>query len=161
MRIFEQRQIREAKDHAVSGGQALHLMSGRFAYLRSDTPLCFKGRGQIAHLFDQDRQRLEATARKLGVRKVLVERVGAPGQHVDLCGKPLERALALAAEDSAEQLAVFTNVRLAIPWEVVPDIVSQHVDAHERGMVVIGGPNMGKTYALKILTAKPVKDANA
>ncbi len=94
MRVFQQREIKEAEAHAAEGGQALHLMSGRFAYLRDDTPSCFKGREQIAHLFDQDVARLAATARRLGVRVVLIERRGQEGQHVDLCGRPLERALA-------------------------------------------------------------------
>jgi hypothetical protein len=69
-------------------------MSGSFAYLRSDTPSCFKGRATIAHLFDQDLTRLVKTARRLGVRVIRVERSGTPKQHIDLCGKPLELALA-------------------------------------------------------------------
>lgn len=103
-RKFEQNELLAAYDHAAAGGQALHLMSGRFAYIRSDTPSCFKGRAHLAHLFDQDRERLIATARRLGVRVIKVERPGARGQHIDLCGKPLERALALANQTGAEQL---------------------------------------------------------
>lgn len=97
MRLFEQRQIRDAYAHAMNGGQSLHLMDGRFAYLRADTPSCFKGRRQLAHLFDQDRERLERTARQLGVRVIRVERPGTHQQHIDLCGRPLERARLLAA----------------------------------------------------------------
>ncbi|AHF94593.1 hypothetical protein OPIT5_29380 [Opitutaceae bacterium TAV5] len=92
IRIFQQHEIHAALEHATSGGQALHLMSGRWAYLRPDTPGCFKGRREIAHLFDQDKARLVATARRLGVRVILIERPGTQRQHIDLCGRPLERA---------------------------------------------------------------------
>jgi len=97
MRVFDQREIRAAYAHSIAGGQALHLMDGRFAYLCRDTPSCFKGRRQLAHLFDQDRERLERTARQLGVRVIRVEHPGTHRQHIDLCGQPLERARALAA----------------------------------------------------------------
>jgi hypothetical protein len=58
MKQFQQRQIREAMAHAQAGEQALHLMAGSFAYLRADTPGCFKNRRELAHLFDQNRERL-------------------------------------------------------------------------------------------------------
>lgn len=162
IKVFQERQIREAWDWVGAGGQALHLMSGRFAYLRDDTPACFRGRNQIAHLFDRDRDRLQRTARKLGVRKILVEREGDPvRQHIDLCGKPLDRALAMAAEEAAKELAAFTNPEIGLAWDVVPDAISARVDAHERGMVIIGGQSMGKTAALKIILAKQVKEENA
>jgi hypothetical protein len=103
MRQFAQRQLHEALAHAQSGGQALHMMSGSFAYLRADTPNCFKGRREIAHLFDQDRERLVTTARRLGVRVIKVEREGTLRQHIDLCGKPLERAQALVNSHYADQ----------------------------------------------------------
>lgn len=102
MKIFEERQIREAYAHAQEGGQALHLMAGRYAYLRDDTPSCFKGRRQIAHLFDQDKERLTRTAKRFGVRVILVEREGTHQQHIDLCGKPLERAMELAKQEEWE-----------------------------------------------------------
>lgn len=73
-------------------------MAGRYAYMRDDTPSCFKGRRQIAHLFDQDKARLVRTAKRFGVRVILVEREGTHQQHIDLCGKPLERALELAKQ---------------------------------------------------------------
>lgn len=102
MKRFEERQIKEAYEHAKQGGQALHMMGGRYAYLRPDTPSCFKGRREIAHLFDQSVGRLTATARKLGVRVIKVERLGTHAQHIDLCGKPLERAIELAKQDEWE-----------------------------------------------------------
>jgi hypothetical protein len=98
MRSFQMMQIDEAYAHAMDGGQALHLHSIVFA----SSPACFRravARGeQIAHLFDQDEARLRRTARELGVRIIVVEHPGTRGQHVDLCGGPLRRALALCTE---------------------------------------------------------------
>lgn len=113
MKVFQQSELLKAYDHAAGGGQALHLMSGAFAYGQARTPACFKGRKQIAHLFDQDRKRLEATARKFGVRKILVDRIGERGQHVDLCGKPLDRAL----EEARQIEAVFISASSAAAME--------------------------------------------
>lgn len=95
MKIFQQRELQAAYANAAAAGQALHLMSGSFAYRRKDTPNCFKGRDQIAHLFDQDRERLIVTARRL-VRVIREEREGTLRQHIDRCGRPLERAMAEA-----------------------------------------------------------------
>ena len=100
MRLFAHRQIREAKAHAAAGGQALHLWSpGRGGY--PGAPPVFNriaaAGSPWAHLFDQDRPRLVRTARQLGVRIVVVANQGEPGQHVDLCGRPLEKAIAQAA----------------------------------------------------------------
>ena len=104
IRIFQERESQAALKFAVEGGQALHLMSGRYADLRSDTPSCFKGRREIAHLFDQDATRLRETALRLGVRVILIERPGTPRQHIDLCGRPLDRAKQAAEAD--KQLAL-------------------------------------------------------
>ena len=57
-------------------------------------PACFRRAKEFAHLFDQDAERLVATARRLGVRRVVVSRRGQPQQHVDLCGGPLRKAVA-------------------------------------------------------------------
>lgn len=103
MKVFEQRQLGEARKYSVEGGQALHLMSGDFAYLRRDTPSCFKGKKVLAHLFDQDRERLVKTVKRLGVSVIRVEREGTESQHIDLCGKPLERALSEARKIEPEQ----------------------------------------------------------
>jgi hypothetical protein len=103
MRQFAQRQLREALAYAQADGQALHIMSGSFAYLRADTPNCFKGRREIAHLFDLDRERLVRTARRLGVQVIKVEREGTPKQHIDLCGRPLERAKELVTQTIREE----------------------------------------------------------
>lgn len=97
MKLFQQREIREALDHAASGGQALHCH--RIIMDRAKAPGCFKravARGEdIAHLFDLDKVRLVATARRLGVKVILVEREDSSCQHIDLCGAPLKKAKGL------------------------------------------------------------------
>ncbi|HUU31484.1 MAG TPA: hypothetical protein VMY69_05225 [Phycisphaerae bacterium] len=71
---------------------------------REAAPRCFQKEGLWAHLFDQDAERLRATAWRLGVRRVFIHRPCEPGQHVDLCGKPLGLAVLDAEEvrDEAE-----------------------------------------------------------
>lgn len=95
MKIFLQREIREAYAFAAEGGQALHVCDSR-GLVGPDAPQCFKATTQFAHLFDQDYQRLIATARRLGVRVVVPQHCGTNRQHVDLCGKPLTRDIAIA-----------------------------------------------------------------
>ncbi len=97
MMIFETRRIREAKAHAVDGGQALHMMTGQWAQ-GWPGPRCFQRATEFAHLFDQNRDRLVETARRLGVRRIVVSKSGTPYQHIDLCGRPLTKAKAEAAE---------------------------------------------------------------
>jgi len=41
-------------------------------------------------------ERLTATARQLGVRRIVVDQEKTEKQHVDLCGKVLERAIEMA-----------------------------------------------------------------
>lgn len=93
MKLFSMMQLNEAVEHAKQGGQALHIHTIVFNH----SPACFRNavaRGEyIAHLFDLDRDRLIKTARRLGVRVVYVDRDGEEGQHIDLCGKPLQRAM--------------------------------------------------------------------
>lgn len=86
MKLFEMRDIVAAKDYSMQGGQALHIHT-----INTGHPL-FKRYPVIGHLFDQDKDRLIATARKLGVRVIKIDREGEPGQHIDLCGKPYDRA---------------------------------------------------------------------
>lgn len=100
MRRFRFREIDEATAYAAEGGQALHLHRVIVDYEKA--PRVFVDavkRGEfIAHLFDQDRDRLEQTARELGVNAILVEREGRPSQHIDLCGGPLKRAVAMCED---------------------------------------------------------------
>ena len=90
---FETMRIREARDYAMKGGQALHMMTGTWARGYGG-PVCFRRAKEFAHLFDQDTDRLTATARRLGVRVIVVSRRGTPSQHIDLCGRPLNLAKA-------------------------------------------------------------------
>lgn len=103
------REIREAIAYAMEGGQALHTHT--IIANRDKAPGCFirdvDAGLEIAHLFDQNASRLCATARRLGVRRVVVEREGTPRQHVDLCGRPLERALEECAAAERERMPLF------------------------------------------------------
>ena len=95
MKEFEMMKVLDAIAWSAAGGQALHLMNhsgGLYSY-RERVPECFKRTKTFGHLFDQDEERLEATARRLGVRRVVVAKRGTKRQHVDLCGRPLERAM--------------------------------------------------------------------
>jgi hypothetical protein len=107
MRAFGTMDLREAEAFAAAGGQALHLHN--IIVDRSRAPKCFvrdvdAGR-PIAHLFDADVERLKRTARGLGVKVIVVERTGQPGQHIDLCGGPLAKAMAMV-DNPAEAKAV-------------------------------------------------------
>lgn len=105
MRVYYTLEVEEAVAFATAGGQALHLH--RIVFPTS--PPCFRqavARGEpIAHLFDQDRDRLLATARKLGVRVLVVDRDGTDRQHVDLCAGPLKKAYAMLAGEQVQKLA--------------------------------------------------------
>lgn len=97
MKHFLMYEVEEAKAHAEQGGQALHTHN--IIVNERTAPRCFvravqKGE-MIAHLFDQDKERLMATARRLGVSVIFVDNEDTPWQHIDLCGKPLQRAMLL------------------------------------------------------------------
>ncbi|MEM7249286.1 MAG: hypothetical protein AAF533_28495 [Acidobacteriota bacterium] len=100
MKLFRSREVREALAHAEAGGQALHV----HRILTPTAPPPFRraveAGGDLAHLIDHDLERLTATARQLGLPHLVIGRRGRRGQHVDLCGRYLERALAMA-EDPA------------------------------------------------------------
>jgi hypothetical protein len=96
MTAFAMGKLREAYAHADAGGQALHLME-HSGGLYPNAPTCFRRTRRFAHLIDNNRERLVATARRLGVRRIVVSRDGKRGQHIDLCGRPLERAIAEAS----------------------------------------------------------------
>ncbi len=94
--VFAFGEIEAALELASKGGQALHLFDPR-PFCKPTTPTCFKRATEAGHLFDQNKVRLRATARRLGVRRVHLHRRGR-GQHVDLVGAPLRRAKAEARE---------------------------------------------------------------
>ena len=98
MKRFDSRQVREAIEYAGDGGQALHVWNPGKSY--PDAPACFnKSRKGWGHLLDNDEERLVLTARRLGVRRIVVAQRGKRGQHVDLCGKPLKRAIKESIKD--------------------------------------------------------------
>ena len=90
MKLFEERQLLQAYEYAKTGGQALHLFSDPGVY--PGCPNCFKRSREAAHLIDYNLDRLIVTARRLGVRVIKVGRKGQRGQHIDLYGKPLQKA---------------------------------------------------------------------
>src|SRR3990172_9962110 len=96
MKRFEMKQIFEAKAYSKQGGQALHIHNMNIGH-----PM-FKRYPVIAHLFDADKTRLIATAKRLGVRVIKIGREGEDGQHIDLCGKPFERACKEAVEHGVQ-----------------------------------------------------------
>jgi hypothetical protein len=100
MRVFEYREVKEAIAYALEGGQALHRVRNPPESLRARAPLVFRQAKEWAHLIDHDLARLKKTARRLGIRKICVDRVGQRGQHVDLCGEPLRKAI-IEAETEA------------------------------------------------------------
>ena len=95
MKKFLQYQIREAIKYSEKGGQALHLH--KIIVNKKTAPKCFVrdvNAGKcIAHLFDMDLKRLIKTAKSVGVRVIKIDREGTDSQHIDFCGKPLERLL--------------------------------------------------------------------
>jgi hypothetical protein len=105
MKVFQMRELKEAVEYAKQGGQALHVWNpsvlGPPEEIFPHAPKVFlRNKSQWAHLFDQDLGRLKKICRKLGVNKMKPERVGTDKQHIDLCGKPLERAIKMAEEET-------------------------------------------------------------
>lgn len=98
MKRFEMKELVEAYIYSKKGGQALHVHNINYGHRM------FERYPIIGHLFDQDKSRLIATAHKLGVRVIKVDREGQLGQHINLCGKPFERACKLAAEEFEEEV---------------------------------------------------------
>ncbi len=99
--MFTDFEVNEAMAHAAEGGQGLHVWHGAGDYARAvGGPTCFQRHDLAAHLFDLDGDRLIATARRLGVRRVFIDKAGTDRQHIDLCGRPLARAIAEAREEA-------------------------------------------------------------
>ncbi len=91
MRLFDERNLFRAYRYAEQGGQALHLFENPGIY--PGAPQVFKKSKKAGHLFDRDMIRLIATARMLGLKVIKVHRKGTKKQHIDLCGRPLLRAI--------------------------------------------------------------------
>jgi hypothetical protein len=103
MKLFRRNEIFEAYAHAAKGGQALHVCSGAFARYAPggrSPARPFRNVKVFAHLIDNDIARLKATAQRLGVRVIKVDREGVQGQHIEPVrpptragSRPLERAM--------------------------------------------------------------------
>lgn len=81
MRLFPQKYLKAAYCFAEAGGQALLMVRKR----EFNPP--------VGRIIDHDYERLYATARRLGVRKVFAERIGEPGQSIEIRGRYLARAM--------------------------------------------------------------------
>ena len=93
MKQFNSKQFREMASYVAQGGQALHVWFPKSSHY--DAPACFNKTKENGwgHLLDGNKKRLERTAKKLGVKGVVVSQEGKRGQHVDLCGRPLRKAI--------------------------------------------------------------------
>ena len=110
LRLFGSRQVPEAIAYAEkANGQALHVwkpptnVQGKSVWPGGATPMCFQNCKTWGHLIDADADRLVATAERFGVRRVIVGRRGTRSQHIDLCGKPLQRAIMAALRNLPEE----------------------------------------------------------
>lgn len=108
MKLFDQRTdryaARKAKQYAEEGGQALHLWQPTGPFMKK-APAAFKkdkNNKLWGHLMDRNTKRLKKDVRKFGVKKILIGREGRSGQHIDLCGIPLKRAIEACEPDETE-----------------------------------------------------------
>ena len=90
--LFPGLRTQAAIDAIMAGGQVLEEWDKSYTY-GPGAPTCFRGKNFVK-LYDNDTDRLMATARRLGVRVIHVDRRGEPGaQHIDLVGQPMRRAI--------------------------------------------------------------------
>lgn len=95
IKLFSQNELRGAAEHSEAGGIALHVWEPPEAFRRLSHPT-FRRASLWGHLFCKDSVELVRLAKRFGVRKVYIHRQRVRAQHVDLCGKPLERAIEAA-----------------------------------------------------------------
>jgi len=100
MKLFQTKQVTAAINYGASGGLVLHMMPPGFAKAFPGAPKALTeapgkpGRpGQFAHLICSDLEKLEKAARRLGVKNIVVHHLHGRGQHIDLFGKPLRKAI--------------------------------------------------------------------
>lgn len=101
--------MRGAMECVARGGTALHVYPATPGVYKG-APRCFEQAKVWAHLLDDDAERLAATARRLGVRRIHVSRRGIKGQHIDMCGKPLERAMREGEEGERKRAEAYAAV---------------------------------------------------
>lgn len=107
MILFFENNANQAIEYAEQGGQALHLMDAQ--NWPGAAPAVFRRHRNWAHLIDRDEARLVATAKRLGVKNIKVSRQNRPGQHIDLCGEPLARAIGEAMQQIQERMEYERN----------------------------------------------------
>ena len=106
LRAFRTLELNDAYKFASEGGAALHLHNIIVNYQKA--PKCFirdvRAGKPIALVLNQ-------LAKQLGVKVILIEHPGQRGQHIDLCGAPLVKALALCEnpEEAREIFASFAD----------------------------------------------------
>ena len=94
MKLFRAMELREALEWAEAGGIALHF--GLHQGTAQARLWCFRNAPTSAHLFCRDSVRLCELAEHWGVRRVSIHYEGTHKQHVDLCGRPLCKAIRAA-----------------------------------------------------------------
>lgn len=109
MKIFQHRELLEAYKYVAEGGQALHLWTKEAIKIWKQgapehIPSCFQKTKRWAHLMDLDKERLVETAKRLGVKVIKVAQKGRRSQHIDLCGKPLDKAIKEIVEEQIDGL---------------------------------------------------------
>lgn len=100
MKLFQRNQIDEALEYASRGKQSLHIYP---SLKRMNAPKMFMRYSTWGHLLDQQPGRLRKTAKRLGVKIVKIHKPGTKSQHVDLCGRPLDRAIKLCEDSNDEK----------------------------------------------------------
>jgi len=104
MKRFELKEVKEAIEHAMDGGQALHVWRPENPDSWASAPRVFRRAKVWGHLLDQNEARLIETVHELGVKVVKVMKRGTRHQHVDLCGRPLRRAMAICRDVENERI---------------------------------------------------------
>lgn len=94
MKEFGPNKFLAAIAHSKAGGQALLIRFGMRGFKGAPRGMC-DGPVQ-GFLYDKDEDRLRETVEDLGVKRVIISRLGQDSQLVLLWGKPLELAMAEA-----------------------------------------------------------------
>lgn len=98
MKLYQAQKIKEAILNANRGGQSLHIYKA-LPNLFPKAPRVFKQASIWGHLFDQNKERLIETAVALGVNRIFIHSENTENQHIDLCGRPLRKAIENTIEE--------------------------------------------------------------
>lgn len=91
LKTFEYRDFENIVKHTEAGGLAFSVWPGSYAD-HDKAPRCFRGLAEYGKVYGKDAFDLEALAKKLGVKVVVIDRRGQVNQHIDICRGPFERA---------------------------------------------------------------------